>query len=32
MDKSEGPTAALNLQVESLKEELEVSKYRKMEE
>ena len=32
MDKSEGPTAALTMQLEGLREELAASKYRKMEE
>lgn len=32
MDKSEGPTAALNMQLETLREELATSKYKKMEE
>ena len=32
MDKSEGPTAALSLQLDTLRDELEKSKYRKMEE
>lgn len=32
MDKSEGPTAVLNHQLDTLKEELEASRYRRMEE
>jgi hypothetical protein len=32
MDKSEGPTASLNMQLDTLREELETSKYRRMEE
>lgn len=32
MEKSEAPTAALSLQLETLREELAASKYRKQEE